>query len=596
MTSYNRLVENYERREKELNASLVAFYLQSGHLILSGKTDLKDDEYSRSYELIAAQISSINDQCREISANEQRKNELEKSVQTLKKTIQDFEPEKRSRYIELGKYLFANYTQHLSSTFGTVYSALSEEKKYTDALEKSIAEITIQLEKKDFFSKILLKVKQSSLNTQLSAKQHKIESLLAEGAEKAFRAGAVTTENGGTAYSACRILQDEIASVNAKLEDTVAEITRVSEKLKETDKKSRLLAAAADKAGELDKIAESAGIKLVSKYVSADAKPLDDFPESYARILSDVVETRRELCSIARRKEMLRCSEQIENAAASISVMQKELDTNKADIERLTKRNEELSERIASAVAAADSIKQRKIALEVEEGVSVNRLLGVVTESANTTSAENASTTSFAAESATTTSTEYESNVAPTSFAATSPAGSVETSVTAADVADSDATSSATGVAATEGNAIAGEGATGADGTSEVRDSDSPAADVAFDANAPAEPAVTATVTADNATVVANDSGKPVTNDAGTPAEPPKPKRTYKKRAPKTAESADGEKTSSDSKAADSAGKKGKGDKQPKSASNTAAKKVKNDKAADKTKNTKTNEEVSTST
>ena len=257
MASYNRLVENYERREKELNASLVAFYLQAGHLILSGKTNLKDDEYSRPYELIASEISAINEQCREISANEQRKVELEKSGQTLKKAIQEFEPQKRSRYIELGKYLFENYTQHLSSTFGSVYSSLCEEKKAKDLLESNIQDIADQIERKDFFSKIVLRIKQSSLNTQLSVRQHKMDNLMAEGAEKAFRAGVVNTENGGTSYSACRILQEEIDSVNAKLEDTLSELAKVSEKLKEADKKNRLLAAAAEKAGELDKLAES---------------------------------------------------------------------------------------------------------------------------------------------------------------------------------------------------------------------------------------------------------------------------------------------------------------------------------------------------
>ncbi len=383
MASYNRLVENYERREKELNASLVAFYLQAGHLILSGKTNLKDDEYSRPYELIASEISAINEQCREISANEQRKVELEKSGQTLKKAIQEFEPQKRSRYIELGKYLFENYTQHLSSTFGSVYSALCEEKKAKDLLESNIQDIADQIERKDFFSKIVLRIKQSSLNTQLSVRQHKMDNLMAEGAEKAFRAGVVNTENGGTSYSACRILQEEIDSVNAKLEDTLSELAKVSEKLKEADKKNKLLAAAAEKAGELDKLAESAGSKLVDKYVSAEAVMLADFPESYARIFTGVVEIRRELCSIARRKEMLRCSEQIDNAVASMDAMNKEVAANKADIERLVKRNEELAERIASTAAAAESIKQRKIALEVEEGVSVNRLLGVVPEAAD---------------------------------------------------------------------------------------------------------------------------------------------------------------------------------------------------------------------
>ena len=383
MASYNRLVENYERREKELNASLVAFYLQAGHLILSGKTNLKDDEYSRPYELIASEISSINEQCREISANEQRKVELEKSGQTLKKAIQEFEPQKRSRYIELGKYLFENYTQHLSSTFGSVYSSLCEEKKAKDLLESNIQDIADHIEMKDFFSKIVLRIKQSSLNTQLSVRQHKMDNLMAEGAEKAFRAGVINTENGGTSYSACRILQEEIDSVNAKLEDTLSELAKVSEKLKEADKKNRLLAAAAEKAGELDKLAESAGSKLVDKYVSADAVMLADFPESYARIFTGVVEIRRELCSIARRKEMLRCSEQIDNAVASMDAMNKEVAANKADIERLVKRNEELAERIAFTAAAAESIKQRKIALEVEEGVSVNRLLGVVTEAAD---------------------------------------------------------------------------------------------------------------------------------------------------------------------------------------------------------------------
>ena len=141
MASYNRLVENYERREKELNATLVAFYLQAGHLVLSGKTDLKDDEYSRPYELIAGEISNINEQCREISASEQKKITLEKTVQTLRKAILDYEPEKRRRYIELGNYLFTNYTQHLASTFGTVYSPLRDEKKYIDVLEKNLADL-----------------------------------------------------------------------------------------------------------------------------------------------------------------------------------------------------------------------------------------------------------------------------------------------------------------------------------------------------------------------------------------------------------------------------------------------------------------------
>ena len=181
MASYKRLIENYERREKELNDSLVAFYLQTGHLLLSGKTDQKDDEYNRPYELIAAEISSINDQCREIAANEQRKAELEKSIQTLKKTIQEYEPSKKSHYKELGDYIFQNYTQHFASTFGTVYSALCEEKKYIDSIEGKLAEIAEQLESKDFFSKLVLYVKQSSLKTQLAGRVRKCDELKAEG-------------------------------------------------------------------------------------------------------------------------------------------------------------------------------------------------------------------------------------------------------------------------------------------------------------------------------------------------------------------------------------------------------------------------------
>ena len=391
MASYKLLVENYEKREIELNASLVAFYLQTGHLLLSGKTDLKDDEFSRPYELIAADISSINDQCREIAANEQKKAELEKSVQALKKAIQEFEPEKKNRYVELGNTIFQNYTQHFASTFGTVYPALCEEKKNIESINEKLAEINAQLESKDFFSKIVLYIKQSSLKTQLSVRVHKSDELKADGAEKAFKAGVVNTENGGTAYSACRILQEEIDSTNVKLEDTLSELEKLAEKLKESDKKNKLLAAAAEKASELDKLAESAGVKLVNKYVSDNAVMIQNFPESYARLFRDVVEVRRELCSIARRKEMLRCSEQIDNAVASMNAMQKEIDTNKANIERLMKRNEELSERISSTAVAAESIKQRKIALEVEEGVSVNRLLGVSTEDASASDAANAS-------------------------------------------------------------------------------------------------------------------------------------------------------------------------------------------------------------
>ncbi len=454
MASYKRLIENYERREKELNDSLVAFYLQTGHLLLSGKTDQKDDEYNRPYELIAAEISSINEQCREINANEQRKAELEKSIQTLKKTIQEYEPAKKSRYKELGDYIFQNYTQHFASTFGTVYPALCEEKKYIDSIEGKLAEITEQLESKDFFSKLVLYVKQSSFKTQLALHVRKSDDLKADGAEKAFKAGTVNTDNGGMAYSACRILQEEIDSTSAKLDDTVAELNKVCEKLKESDKKNKLLAAAAEKAGELDKLAESAGIKLVDKYVSPDAVMLGTFPESYARIFSGVVETRRELCSIARRKEMLRCSEQIDNAVASMDAMNKEVEVNKADIERLVKRNEELAERISSTAAAAESIKQRKIALEVEEGVSVNRLLGVVPEAAD--------------------------------------AGATDES---GDAQDS--------VGAGSGNA-----GMGAD-SSAVKDG----ASVGEGAEASAKP-----------------------------ADATKPKRTYKKRAPKTSESADGEK------------------------------------------------------
>ena len=386
MASYKLLFENYEKREKELNASLVAFYLQAGHLLISGKTDQKDDEYSRPYELISSEISSINDQCREINANERRKIELEKSVQAIKKAIQGYEPEKKHRYIELGDYIFQNYTQHFASTFGSVYPALTEEKKCIDLIEGKLSDIADQLERKDFFSKIVLYVKQSSLKNQLSAHLRRADDLKAEGAEKAFQAGAVNTDNGGMAYSACRILQEEIDSTNTKLEDTVFELNKVLEKLKDADKKAKLLAIAAEKAGELDKIAESAGVKFVSKYVSPEAVILDKFPESYARIFSGVVETRRELCSIARRKEMLRCSEQIEDADASLDTLNKEMDANKADIERLVKRNEELSEHIATTMAAVDVIKQRKIALEVEEGISVNRLLGSVAESESETS------------------------------------------------------------------------------------------------------------------------------------------------------------------------------------------------------------------
>ena len=568
MASYKLLFENYEKREKELNASLVAFYLQAGHLLISGKTDQKDDEYSRPYELISSEISSINDQCREINANERRKIELEKSVQSIRKAIQGYEPEKKNRYMELGDYIFQNYTQHFASTFGGVYSALTEEKKCIDLIQGKLSDIADQLESKDFFSKIVLYVKQSSLKNQLSAHLRRANDLKAEGAEKAFQAGAVNTDNGGMAYSACRILQEEINSMNTKLEDTVFELNKVLEKLKEADKKPKLLAIAAEKAGELDKIAESAGVKFVSKYVSPEAVILEKFPESYARIFSGVVEIRRELCSIARRKEMLRCSEQLESADASLEVLNKEMEANKADIERLVKRNEELSERIASAMAAADVIKQRKIALEVEEGISVNRLLGAVAESSTADASADAMSGSGSAPvtSDSSVSAEPANNVADATASNPSvSAESVETSVAAADVADADATRSATDATAPAENASAGWNTTGA------------------------EPAVTASD--------AGETGVTDSGNTGATADAPKPKRTYKKRAAKTAQlAADGEKTSSDSKAADSAGKKGKGDKQPKSVSNTAAKKVKNDKAADKTKNTKTNEEVSTST
>ncbi|MCR4939111.1 MAG: hypothetical protein K5930_03250 [Treponemataceae bacterium] len=381
MASYNRLIDNYERRIKELNSDLVAFNLQAGHLLLSGKTDFSDNEYNRPYELIAAEISSINDQCREITANERRKSELEKASVDLKKKIQSYGPDKKKRYSELGAYIFETYTQHFAASFGSVYQLVSEEKKATHIIAGKLADIEEQLENKDFFSKLVFYVRQSSLKAQLSSRERKIEDLLAEGGEKAFKAGSVTAENGGTAYSSCRILQEEIDSLSSKLDDMTAELAKISDKLKETDKKSELLAAAADKAGELDKLAERAGAKFIGNYVSSDGKITGTFPESYGSILKNAVETKLELASIARRKEMLLCSERIESAASSIAALSKEKDLVLADIERLTKRSEELAERIEATAAAADVIKQRKIALEVEEGVSVSRLLGVNEES-----------------------------------------------------------------------------------------------------------------------------------------------------------------------------------------------------------------------
>lgn len=380
MASYNRLIDNYEKRIKELNSNLVAFNLQAGHLLLSGKTDFNDEEYRRPYELIASDISSINDKCRAISANEQRRSELEKDAVELRKKIQNYTPEKKKKFHELGLYLFDNYTQHFASSFGPVFQMVSEEKKASRIIEEKLSDVEEQIENKDFFSKLVYYVRQSSLKAQLASHARKIEDLLADGGEKAFKSGVVTVQNGGTAYSACRILQDEIDSLSSKHEDMVTEIGKITEKLKESEKKSVLLSAAADKAGELDKLAESAGDKFIGKYVSLDGNVTEAFPESYSRILEDVVETRKELCSLARRKELLRCTEQIENAVASIESLKREKEHAIADIERLNKRIDELSERIESTAAAAEVIKQKKIALEVEEGISVSRLLGVKEE------------------------------------------------------------------------------------------------------------------------------------------------------------------------------------------------------------------------
>ena len=541
MASYKRLIENYERKEKELNATLVAFYLQTGHLMLSGKTEFNDDECKRPYELIAAEISSINDQCREITSNERRRNELEKSVSSLKKSIQNYDPEKRIRLAELGSYLFDNYTQHFAATFGSVYQFVSEEKKSIRIIEGKLVDIEDQLENKDFFSKLVVYVRQSSLKSQLANHNRKLESLLAEGAEKAFKAGVVNAENGGTAYSAYRILQEEIDSITTKLDDAVNEIETLSEKLKEADKKHLLLAIAADKAGELDKLAETAGARFVNKYVSAEADILGKFPESYSRIFSDVVETRKELCSIARRKEMLHYTEQIDNAAGSIDALNREKALIDADIERLTKRKEELSERIEASLAAVEDIKQRKIALEVKEGISVSRLLGAATET--------------------------QAQTAPASEQAepVSEAEPVEKVVAASAAAEK-------------------TGSDKADSVSGAPEKPDAPVSAAVTEPAPVEkPAETATKTRKSRAKTATESSEPAKQKKSSTKSGTKAKASKTEKTPKTAKpAADGEKSSSASKAA---AKKGKADKA-----------TKNGKDQSKLKNTKPNGEVSTST
>lgn len=376
MASGKKLIENYENREKELNATLSACELQVGHQLLSGKTEYTDDEYDKPYCLISAEISSINDKCREINSLEQRRNLLEDSLLEVKKTIQELEPNKKKAFRDLGRVLFENYSQSLSSTYGTYYTSISDEKKYLSLLENKAADIQEQIDAGSVFSKFMLKMKQSSVRNQITSRRNKIEEMMGEGAEKAFMAGAVDESNGGMAYRTCTVVIENVNLENGKLEKIQLEINELSQKLKDNDRKSGLLDEAAVKAGELDKLAMLGGKKFSRLYVSEDAEKIQTFPPEFSAKLSCIMDIREELASLKRRKEMLRCSEQLDTAASTLAAMNKELDANREEIENLKKRNQELEERLNLSIDAIDAIRQRKAYLEMKEGISVSRLLG----------------------------------------------------------------------------------------------------------------------------------------------------------------------------------------------------------------------------
>ena len=383
MTSYLRILRSFERKNEDLKNELAAAETELGYQLLKSNFE-PANTFRQSYVIMKDELNMLSDKCAEIDKLESQRSLFKKKLYDEKKKLPELEEKIKKTYLQLGTFLYENYSQKYASCFGSFYQEIHTLKQDVDSLSSRKNNSYSETEESSgFFAKLMNRVKSMPASMGLSAARKKLDELYEKAGESAFEKLSFSdgmkdfseTDEIAVFISACKEVSVEKTSVEKRIASYTEDYTQAEQNLREKEKKSQLLQDIKQKQFELDNLALNAGHPFAKQYVTRDAEILAEFPPAFTGVLGKILFLRKELSSLARRTDLVRISEQLEAAEATVAEIKKEISSNEQDIQRLQSRNAELSRRIEDAAAACNALMQHRALLELEEGISVSRML-----------------------------------------------------------------------------------------------------------------------------------------------------------------------------------------------------------------------------
>ena len=383
MTSYLRILRSFERKNEDLKNELAAAETELGYQLLKSNFE-PANTFKQSYVIMKDELNMLSDKCAEIDKLESLRSLFKKKLYDEKKKLPELEEKIKKTYLQLGTFLYENYSQKYASCFGSFYQEIHTLKQEVESLSsRKNNSFSEPDETSGFFAKLMNRVKAMPASMGLSAAKKKLDDLYVKAGEVAYEKLSASggmkdfseTDEITVLISACKEASVEKAAVEKRLAAYSEDYTQTEQSLREKEKKSQLMQDIKQKQFELDNLALSAGHPFAKQYVTRDAEILAEFPPAFTGVLGKILFLRKELSSLARRTDLVRISEQLEAAEATVTEIKKEISNNEQDIQRLQSRNAELSRRIEDAAAACNALMQHRALLELEEGISVSRML-----------------------------------------------------------------------------------------------------------------------------------------------------------------------------------------------------------------------------
>ena len=386
MAVKNKTASALDFQHKEVVKNLQNYETSIGkQLLISATADAKNVEEFNDF---TSKKQALNRQIVQIKEITQKIKQNATILEDKKKQIAELEQTNNSRLETLGAELY-----NACKTF--IPPAFVETKDEADTLTESIngykkkaEDLKLELERATILQKIPVQFKLSSINNSLSVQQKKLCNLLKNGAKKVVSSGKnaladmPTPDSLLASFASCISIAEEIESKNTEIFNINEEIISfrtnlISLSVNDSNGKRRI-AQINEEINNLEneqkKLCQKVGQNYVNLYCTIDGEEILQCTGIGENEMPQIIENRKKLKSISRRFEILKLTNEIEEAERKILQFNGEASDIAQKIEILQQKAKTVEEKISAANSAKEILIAKRAMVENEEGITLKLL------------------------------------------------------------------------------------------------------------------------------------------------------------------------------------------------------------------------------